>query len=251
MMSSSGDQLCLNITSGFSSSSSSSCRRKALSAQQRWAQKKQKAMKRKSSSSGQEGEGSSSKQRREEEGGKEQQTAPPPADRQAPPTQPHAAQRQKKGEKKREREGGTETGRSGIKTSSLFKHNPHIPEVHRPVVSQLKEKIFTSDSFADLNLHPHLVATLNKVLNVSTLTSVQKQTFPALLSGRDAVVRSQTGSGKTLSYAVPVVQSLQSVQPKISRADGPLAVVIVPTREVLLYSLYIYTLYSLYIYTLY
>uniref|UniRef100_A0A8D0CVG5 ATP-dependent RNA helicase n=1 Tax=Sander lucioperca TaxID=283035 RepID=A0A8D0CVG5_SANLU len=124
-----------------------------------------------------------------------------------------------------------ETGRSSIKTSSLFKHNPEIPEIHRPVVSQLKEKIFTSDSFSDLDLHPHLVATLNKVLNVSTVTSVQKRTIPVLLSGRDAVVQSQTGSGKTLSYAVPVVQSLQGLQQKVSRSDGPLAVVIVPTRE--------------------
>ncbi|XP_070821325.1 ATP-dependent DNA helicase DDX31 isoform X1 [Chaetodon trifascialis] len=124
-----------------------------------------------------------------------------------------------------------ETGRSNIKTSSLFKHNPEIPEIHRPAVCQLKEKIFTTDSFSDLDLHPHLVATLNKVLNVSTVTSVQKQTVPVLLAGRDAVVRSQTGSGKTLSYAVPMVQSLQAVQPKVSRSDGPLAVVIVPTRE--------------------
>ncbi|XP_069001428.1 ATP-dependent DNA helicase DDX31 [Embiotoca jacksoni] len=124
--------------------------------------------------------------------------------------------------------------RSSIKTSSLFKHNPDIPDIHRPAVKQLKEKIFTSDSFSELQLHPHLVATLNKVLNVSTLTSVQKRTIPALLSGRDAVVRSQTGSGKTLSFGVPLVQSLQSVQPKISRADGPLAVVIVPTRELAL-----------------
>uniref|UniRef100_A0A665W3M4 ATP-dependent RNA helicase n=1 Tax=Echeneis naucrates TaxID=173247 RepID=A0A665W3M4_ECHNA len=63
---------------------------------------------------------------------------------------------------------------------------------------------------------------------------VQKQTIPALLSGRDAVVRSQTGSGKTLSYAVPLVQSLQSVRPKVTRSDGPLAVIIVPTRELAL-----------------
>uniref|UniRef100_A0A3P8P745 ATP-dependent RNA helicase n=1 Tax=Astatotilapia calliptera TaxID=8154 RepID=A0A3P8P745_ASTCA len=98
-------------------------------------------------------------------------------------------------------------------------------------IAQLKEKIFTSDSFSDLDLHPHLVATLNKVMNISTLTSVQKQTIPALLAGRDAVVRSQTGSGKTLSYAVPLVQSLQSIQPKVSRSDGPLALIIVPTRE--------------------
>ncbi|XP_075881610.1 ATP-dependent DNA helicase DDX31 isoform X2 [Nelusetta ayraudi] len=125
----------------------------------------------------------------------------------------------------------SDAGKGGIKTSSLFKHNPEIPEIHSAAVSQVKEKIFTSDSFSDMDLHPHLVATLNKVLNVSTVTSVQKQTIPALLAGRDAVVRSQTGSGKTLSYGVPVVQSLQAVQPKVSRSDGPLAVVIVPTRE--------------------
>lgn len=39
-------------------------------------------------------------------------------------------------------------------------------------------------------------------------------------------------TGKTLSYALPVVQSLQAIQPKISRSCGPLALVIVPTREV-------------------
>uniref|UniRef100_A0AAX7VKR1 ATP-dependent RNA helicase n=1 Tax=Astatotilapia calliptera TaxID=8154 RepID=A0AAX7VKR1_ASTCA len=133
--------------------------------------------------------------------------------------------------KKKKKDGAKETGRGGIKTSSLFKHNPDIPDIHRPAIAQLKEKIFTSDSFSDLDLHPHLVATLNKVMNISTLTSVQKQTIPALLAGRDAVVRSQTGSGKTLSYAVPLVQSLQSIQPKVSRSDGPLALIIVPTRE--------------------
>ncbi|XP_061624848.1 probable ATP-dependent RNA helicase DDX31 isoform X2 [Phyllopteryx taeniolatus] len=128
--------------------------------------------------------------------------------------------------KRRRTDGGAD-----IKTSSLFKHNPDIPEVQRSEVCPLTEKIFTSESFSDLNLHPHLVATLNKVLNVSTLTSVQKESIPALLSGRDAVVRSQTGSGKTLSFAIPVVQSLQALQTKVQRSDGPLALVIVPTRE--------------------
>ncbi|XP_010898397.2 probable ATP-dependent RNA helicase DDX31 [Esox lucius] len=121
--------------------------------------------------------------------------------------------------------------RAFIKTSSLFKNNPDIPDVHRPAVTQLKEKVFTSDSFAEQDLHPHLVATLTKVLNVTSMTSVQKETIPVLLSGRDAVVRSQTGSGKTLAYGIPLVQSLQAVEPKIKRGDGPLAVIVVPTRE--------------------
>ena len=38
--------------------------------------------------------------------------------------------------------------------------------------------------------------------------------------------------GKTLAYAIPVVQDLQSISPSISRVDGPYAVVVTPTREV-------------------
>ncbi|CAF94976.1 unnamed protein product [Tetraodon nigroviridis] len=123
------------------------------------------------------------------------------------------------------------TEKSGPKTSSLFRNNPEIPQVHRATVSQVEEEIFTSDTFTQMSLHPHLVTTLNNVFNVSTVTSVQRQTIPVLLSGRDALVRSQTGSGKTLSYAIPVVQSLQALQPKVSRGDGPLALILVPTRE--------------------
>ncbi|KAJ8379719.1 hypothetical protein SKAU_G00004970 [Synaphobranchus kaupii] len=118
-----------------------------------------------------------------------------------------------------------------IKTSSLFRNNPDIPDIHRSDVTQVKEKVFTSDSFAELELHPHLLSTLNNVLKVTSMTSVQKETIPVLLNGRDAVVRSQTGSGKTLAYGIPLVQSLQAVQPKIKRGDGPLAVIVVPTRE--------------------
>jgi hypothetical protein len=60
---------------------------------------------------------------------------------------------------------------------------------------------------------------------------VQKQSIPVLLSGRDALVRSPTGSGKTLAYLAPMVHSLAGAQPRISRADGTFAVVLVPTRE--------------------
>ncbi|XP_072243226.1 ATP-dependent DNA helicase DDX31 isoform X2 [Leuresthes tenuis] len=232
MMSSADEQLCLNICSNGSSSSSSN-RKNRLTTQQRWASKKRKL------SSLEETGGSLKRRRTPPPHTEEEEEEEPPADLQvnsqkknkcfiqAPPPEATDQTPQKK-----KKDAVKEMGRGGgIKTSSLFKHNPDIPDIHRPPVSQVKEKIFTSDSFSDLQLHPHLVATLNKVLNVSTLTSVQKQTIPALLSGHDAVVRSQTGSGKTLSYAVPLVQSLQNIQPKVSRSDGPLALVIVPTRE--------------------
>lgn len=71
----------------------------------------------------------------------------------------------------------------------------------------------------------------------SEMTEVQKRAIPAILEGRDALVKSQTGSGKTLSYAVPMIQSLRSTQPQIRRLDGAYAVILVPTRELALQTL--------------
>ncbi|XP_032434424.1 probable ATP-dependent RNA helicase DDX31 [Xiphophorus hellerii] len=218
MTSSAEQQLCLNICSVPSSSSSSSsslpCSRK-WAKRKKWTSKKQKPEKKKKKSF-------ISPEEEEEDEEAHLQAPPPELTRGAPQ------------KKKRKKEEVKEGGSGSIKTSSLFRHNPEIPEILRPAVAQLKEKVFTSDFFSDLHLHPHLVATLNKVLNVSRLTSVQQQTIPALLSGQDAAVRSQTGSGKTLSYAVPLVQRLQASEPKVSRSDGPLALVVVPTRELAL-----------------
>uniref|UniRef100_A0A8C3Y809 ATP-dependent RNA helicase n=1 Tax=Catharus ustulatus TaxID=91951 RepID=A0A8C3Y809_CATUS len=114
----------------------------------------------------------------------------------------------------------SQKSRPFIKTSSLFKNNPDIPEIHRKEVQQVQENVFTTDSFSQLDLHPHLVSG-RKV----------KQTIPVLLQGRDALVRSQTGSGKTLAYGIPLVQCLQGMESKIQRSDGPYALVLVPTRE--------------------
>uniref|UniRef100_A0A8C0GGE2 ATP-dependent RNA helicase n=1 Tax=Chelonoidis abingdonii TaxID=106734 RepID=A0A8C0GGE2_CHEAB len=104
-----------------------------------------------------------------------------------------------------------------IKTSCLFKNNPKIPEIHRGGVKQVQEKVFTSDSFSQLDLHPHLVS-------ARLATSVQKQTIPVLLKGKDALVRSQTGSGHSWCILLNGTLLLQ-------RSDGPYALILVPTRE--------------------
>eukprot|EP00879_Flechtneria_rotunda_P033192 GHRR01036738.1.p1 GENE.GHRR01036738.1~~GHRR01036738.1.p1 ORF type:complete len:410 (+),score=180.96 GHRR01036738.1:329-1558(+) len=53
-------------------------------------------------------------------------------------------------------------------------------------------------------LADHLMA-----LNFQEPTQVQCAAIPALLSGRDGLVRSPTGSGKTLAYLAPMVEDLQ------------------------------------------
>ncbi|XP_074102053.1 putative ATP-dependent RNA helicase DDX5 isoform X1 [Cotesia typhae] len=61
-------------------------------------------------------------------------------------------------------------------------------------------------------------------------TSIQAQGWPIALSGRDMVGIASTGSGKTLSYILPAIVHINS-QPKLLRKDGPIALVLAPTRE--------------------
>jgi ATP-dependent RNA helicase DDX31/DBP7 len=98
--------------------------------------------------------------------------------------------------------------------------------------NEVKESLFSSDSFSNLNLAPHITDTLTKRFDLSTMTQIQEKSIPAIMDGKDCFVKSQTGSGKTLAYAIPVVQRLQERLPRIKRTDGIFALVLVPTREV-------------------
>ncbi|CAB3365153.1 Hypothetical predicted protein [Cloeon dipterum] len=61
-------------------------------------------------------------------------------------------------------------------------------------------------------------------------TSIQSQGWPIALSGRDMVGIAMTGSGKTLAYVLPSVVHINNQQP-LSKGDGPIALVLAPTRE--------------------
>ncbi|KAL9320155.1 hypothetical protein ACSQ67_011994 [Phaseolus vulgaris] len=61
-------------------------------------------------------------------------------------------------------------------------------------------------------------------------TSIQAQAMPIALSGRDLLGCAETGSGKTAAFTIPMIQHCLA-QPSIRRNDGPLALVLAPTRE--------------------
>lgn len=61
-------------------------------------------------------------------------------------------------------------------------------------------------------------------------TAIQAQGWPIALSGKNMVGVAQTGSGKTLAYILPAIVHINSQQP-LSRGDGPIALVLAPTRE--------------------
>ncbi|XP_077379527.1 putative ATP-dependent RNA helicase DDX5 [Festucalex cinctus] len=61
-------------------------------------------------------------------------------------------------------------------------------------------------------------------------TPIQAQGWPVALSGKDMVGIAQTGSGKTLAYLLPAIVHIQH-QPFLEHGDGPICLVLAPTRE--------------------
>jgi len=61
-------------------------------------------------------------------------------------------------------------------------------------------------------------------------TAVQAQGWPMALSGQDFVGVARTGSGKTLGFMMPAIVHISN-QPPLKRGDGPIVLVMAPTRE--------------------
>ncbi|KAJ8038619.1 putative ATP-dependent RNA helicase DDX31 [Holothuria leucospilota] len=125
---------------------------------------------------------------------------------------------------------------SGQVFSSLFNKNPEIPKLDLSKVQQAKEEIFSIKLFTELKLHPYMVSNLEKEMGFEKATTVQEKAIPVVMKGGDVLIKSQTGSGKTLSYGIPIVQELQSAEGKVQRSDGVYAVILVPTRELAMQS---------------
>jgi len=86
-------------------------------------------------------------------------------------------------------------------------------------------------SFSSLGLSDSLVKAVEDK-GYSSPTAVQSKVIPAILQGRDIVASAQTGTGKTASYLLPLIELLKNHEPP--RAKRTLALVLVPTRELVL-----------------
>lgn len=84
-------------------------------------------------------------------------------------------------------------------------------------------------SFEEMNL-PDYLAGVIKRMNFTEPTPIQAQGFTVALLGRDLVGIAQTGSGKTISFMLPACIHINN-QPPLERNDGPIVLVLCPTRE--------------------
>lgn len=82
-------------------------------------------------------------------------------------------------------------------------------------------------SFADLGLEPKLLQAIEES-GYTTPTPIQEAAIPEALNGRDVLGIAQTGTGKTASFTLPMIQRLSKGR---ARARMPRSLVLAPTRE--------------------
>jgi ATP-dependent RNA helicase DDX49/DBP8 len=78
-------------------------------------------------------------------------------------------------------------------------------------------------TFSALNVKPWLVGSL-RAMAIKRPTGIQKHCIPEILKGRDCIGGSRTGSGKTVAFAVPILQKWAE------DPFGIFALVLTPTR---------------------
>ncbi|KAI0065930.1 DEAD-domain-containing protein [Artomyces pyxidatus] len=81
----------------------------------------------------------------------------------------------------------------------------------------------TEDALSS-RLYSPLVSAMSK-MSIQAPTEIQRACIPPLLAGRDCIGNAKTGSGKTIAFALPILQKL-SVDPY-----GIFALILTPTRE--------------------
>jgi len=81
--------------------------------------------------------------------------------------------------------------------------------------------------FSELGLGPELLRRIEEI-GYTSPTPIQEQAIPVVLEGRDVLGCAQTGTGKTASFTLPMIECLSQGR---ARARMPRSLILEPTRE--------------------
>ena len=100
-----------------------------------------------------------------------------------------------------------------------------------------EEASILSTTFRDLGILPETAEALDAV-GITSPFPIQEMTLPVALTGGDVIGQAKTGTGKTLGFGLPLLESVTvPADVELGRAkpeeltDAPQALVVVPTRE--------------------
>lgn len=124
----------------------------------------------------------------------------------------------------RSSEGSRGRGRGGNRGGGrkMPTFNPSQFVNQNPV--ELKEEVYQNKhTFADFNLHPSILKTLEE-MGINTPSPIQDQIIPEIQKGNDVIGLAETGTGKTAAFLLPLIEkTLNDYKRK--------TLILTPTRE--------------------
>lgn len=87
-----------------------------------------------------------------------------------------------------------------------------------------------SHSFDGFGLSPRVRSAVSQQ-GYSVPTDIQLKAIPPMLEGRDLLATAQTGTGKTAAFMLPLLDRIERGEIGSRRGDGPMVLVLAPTRE--------------------
>lgn len=78
--------------------------------------------------------------------------------------------------------------------------------------------------FIELNVNPLIIDGIKK-MEFEELTDIQEKVIPIAIQGQDIIGQAPTGTGKTLAFAIPILNNIDETSSKVQ------AIIIAPTRE--------------------
>ncbi|XP_075391100.1 nucleolar RNA helicase 2 isoform X1 [Tenrec ecaudatus] len=98
-------------------------------------------------------------------------------------------------------------------------------ELEQEVPVEQKEGAFSNFPISEVTIQ------LLKARGVNFLFPIQAKTFHHVYSGKDLIAQARTGTGKTFSFAIPLIEKIQGELQDRKRGRAPQVLVLAPTRE--------------------
>ncbi|RMX50101.1 hypothetical protein pdam_00002942 [Pocillopora damicornis] len=116
--------------------------------------------------------------------------------------------------------------------SSVSHQLPRALSVLHPQVQEVDSngKELESGDFSKFRLSQETVELL-KAKNITHLFPIQSETFDFIYNGEDVMAQARTGTGKTLSFILPLIEKLKLENRSESYRQAPKVLVLAPTRE--------------------
>ena len=81
------------------------------------------------------------------------------------------------------------------------------------------DQVFTTKSFSDIGITDPIVLRNLERLNIFNPTKIQAASIPEMVEGRDVLLHAQTGSGKTLSFLLPLLNTVDRTKRKVRKIE--------------------------------